>query len=250
MKTVREMALLVVALACLGAVLVRSTGPDDRAITDPKSIVSEANSAARAVPVDDLYYTRSGFGAAWSPDGQEVLFSSDISGRFNLWKVRAAGGWPIQLTQSDDVQSGATWSPDGKWIVYQQDQAGNELYDLYAIPSGGGEPSNLTKTPDAREQDAHWSPDGNTIAFAYKKKEGTSYDIALLDWATHKVRKLTNEQQPGYSWSVVAWSKDNQTIYATRVNPPFTDADIYRIDVATETAENLTPHQGTVRYLA
>jgi dipeptidyl aminopeptidase/acylaminoacyl peptidase len=250
MKIVREIALLVVALTCLGAVLAGPTGPDDRAITDPKAIVSAANSAARTVPVDDLYYTRSVFGAAWSPDGQEVLFSSDISGRFNLWKVRAAGGWPIQLTQSDELQSGAAWSPDGKWIVYQQDQAGNELYDLYAIPSDGGEPINLTKTPDTREQDPHWSPDGNTIAFAYKKKEGTSYDIALLDWATRKVRKLTNERQPGYSWSVVAWSKDNKTIYATRVNPPFTDADVYRINVATETAENLTPHQGTVRHLA
>ena len=250
MKIVREIALLVVALTCLGAVLAGSTGPDDRAITDPKAMVSAANSSARAVPVDDLFYTRSVFGAAWSPDGQELLFSSDISGRFNLWRVRAAGGWPIQLTQSDDLQSGATWSPEGKWIVYQQDQAGNELYDLYAIPSDGGEPINLTKTPDTREQDLHWSPDGNTIAFAYKKKEGTSYDIALLDWPTRKVRKLTNERQPGYSWSVVAWSKDNKTIYATRVNPPFTDADVYRINVATETAENLTPHQGPVRYLA
>lgn len=246
----RRFGIFVVILAFLCATLAGSTGPDDRAITDPKSVVSAANSVARPAPVDDLYYTRSVFGAAWSPDGQQVLFTSDISGRFNLWKVRASGGWPVQLTQSDDVQSGAIWSPDGKWIAYQQDQAGNELYDLYAIPSDGGEPINLTKTPDIREQDPHWSPDGNTIAFAYKRKEGTSYDIALLDWATRKVRKLTNEQQPGYFWSVVAWSKDNKTIFATRINPPFTDADIYRISVATGAAENLTPHQGTVRYLA
>ena len=105
---------------------------------DPKSVVSAADPAARPAPIDDLYYTRGVFGAAWSPDGQQVLFSSDISGRFNLWKVKASGGWPIQLLQSDDVQSSAAWSPDGKWIAYQQDHAGNELYDLYAIPSDGG----------------------------------------------------------------------------------------------------------------
>ncbi|MBV9157519.1 MAG: S9 family peptidase [Acidobacteriaceae bacterium] len=227
-----------------------SSGPDDRALTDPHSVVSESNPAARAAPIDDLYYTRSVFGAAWSPDGQQVVFTSDISGRLNLWKVSASGGWPIQLTQSDDVQSNAVWSPDGKWIVYQQDHAGNELYDLYAIPSSGGEPVNLTNTPAIREQDPRWSHDGKTIAFAYKPKVGTQYDIALLDWATHKVHKLTNERQPGYSWSVVAWSKDDKTIYANRINPPFTDAEIFRIDVATGTAENLTPHHGTVRYLA
>jgi len=245
-----SLGLLAVLFCCLCVTLADSNGPDDRSITDPKSVVSEANSAARPAPVDDLYYTRSVFGAAWSPDGQQILFTSDIAGRFNLWKVRASGGWPVQMTQSDDVQSGAIWSPDGKWIVYQQDQAGNEMYDLYAIPSDGGEPINLTKTPDIREQDPHWSPDGTTIAFAYKPKEGTSYDIALMDWATRKVHKLTNEKQPGYFWSVVAWSKDSKTIYASRVNPPFTDADVYHINVASGAAENLTAHQGTVRYLA
>ncbi len=242
---IARILLLSTAISCWA-----STGPDDRSITDPHSVVSESNPSARPAPIDDLYYTRTVFGAAWSPDGQQVVFTTDISGRLNLWKVRASGGWPIQLTQSDDVQSNAVWSPDGNWIVYQQDHAGNELYDLYAIPSAGGEPVNLTNTPAIREQDPRWSHDGKTIAFAYKPKDGTQYDIALLDWTTRKVHKLTNERQPGYSWSVVAWSKDDKTIYANRINPPFTDSEVFRIEVATGTAENLTPHHGTVRYLA
>ena len=227
-----------------------SSGPDDRPVTDPKSVTSASNSAARPAPIDDLYFTKSVFGAAWSPDGKEIVFTSDIAGRSNLWKVNASGGWPIQLTQSDERQYSAAWSPDGKWIVYQQDHAGDELWDLYAIPSDGGEIINLTNTPAIREQDPHWSHDGNTIAFAYKTKEGSQYDIALLDWSTRKVHKLTNEQQPGFSWNVVAWSRDDKTIYAGRVNPPFTDADVYRIDVATGKTENLTSHKSTIRYLA
>jgi len=219
---------------CIGcAAVFASTGPDDRPLTDPQSVVSESNPAARPAPVEDLYYTRAVFGPAWSPDGQQIVFTSDMSGRPNLWKVRASGGWPIQLTQSDDRQYSAVWSPDGKWIVYQQDRAGDELWDLYTVPGDGGEVINLTNTPAIREQDPHWSHDGKTIAFAYKPKEGTNYDIALLDWSTRQVRKLTNEQQPGFGWNVVAWSSDDKTIYADRVNPPFTDADIYRIDVAT-----------------
>jgi dipeptidyl aminopeptidase/acylaminoacyl peptidase len=202
------------------------------------------------VPLDDLYYTRSVFDAAWSPDGQQIVFTTNISGRFNLWRVRASGGWPIQLTQSDDRQYNPVWSPDGKWIVYQQDHAGDELWDLYAIPSDGGEAVNLTNTPAIREQAPHWSHDGNAIAFAYKTKDGSQYDIALLDWSTRRVHKLTNEQQPGYRWNVAAWSSDDKIIYASRTNPPFTDADVYRIDVATGKPENLTSHQGTIRYLA
>jgi dipeptidyl aminopeptidase/acylaminoacyl peptidase len=249
MRLQRLMEFLVITTCTLCGPLAGSTGPDDRPITDPKSIVSASNPAARPVPIDDLYYTRSAFGAAWSPDGREIAFTTDMSGRPNLWKVRASGAWPVQLSQSDDRQYNATWSPDGKWIVYQQDRGGDELWDLYAIPSDGGEAVNLTNTPEIREQDPRWSHDGNTIAFGYKTKDGAQYDIALLDWSTHKVRKLTNEQEPGYAWTTVAWSNDDKTIYAGRVNPLFTDADVYTIDVATGKLENLTTHQGTIRYV-
>jgi len=250
MRIQPSLGVLVLVCFSLSAGTTASTGPDDRTLTDPKSVVSTANPAARPAPIDDLYYTRNVFGAAWSPDGQQIVFTTDISGRANLWKVRAAGGWPIQLTQSDDRQYSAVWSPDGKWIVYEQDHGGDELWDLYAVASEGGEEVNLTNTPLIREQDPHWSHDGKTIAFACKPKAGAQYDIALLDWTSRKVHKLTNEQQPGYAWNVVGWSSDDKTIYAGRVNPPFTDADIYRIDVATGKLVNLTPHQGTVRYLA
>ncbi|MGD0506482.1 MAG: S9 family peptidase [Terriglobales bacterium] len=248
---IHQLLALWVVIGCgLSMGWAASAGPDDRPLTDPKSVVSASNAGARPAPIDDLYYTKSVFGAAWSPDGQQIAFVSDIAGRSNLWKVSASGGWPVQLTQSDDRQYSPVWSPDGKWIVYEQDRAGDELWDLYAVPSDGGEIINLTNTPAIREQDPVWSHDGRTIAFDYKLKEGTQYDIALLDWKTRKVRLLTREQQAGYSWNVVAWSSEDKTIYASRRNPPYTDADVYRIDVATGKLENLTPHQGTIRYLA
>jgi len=249
MRIRRLLALPVVICCSLSIAPAASTGPDDRPITDPKTVISSSNSAARPAPIDDLYYTKSVFGAAWSPDGKQIAFTSDIAGRFNLWKVNASGGWPIQLTQSDERQYGAAWSPDGKWIVYQQDHAGDELWDLYAVSSEGGQIVNLTNTPAIREESPRWSHDGKTIALGYKPKEGSQYDIALLDWSTRKVRLITHEQQPGYAWNVVAWSSDDKTIYAGRVDPPFTNADVYRIDVATGKTENLTAHQGTIRYL-
>ena len=145
---IRQMLAPLFVICCgLCTPLVASTGPDDRPLTDPKLVVSSSNAAARPAPIDDLYFTKSVFGAAWSPDGKQIVFTSDIAGRSNLWKVSASGGWPIQLTQSDERQYNAAWSPDGKSIVYQQDQAGNELWDLYAVPSEGGEIINLTNTP-------------------------------------------------------------------------------------------------------
>ena len=231
--------------------LQAASSPDDRQITDPKSITSESNAAAHPVPIEDLYYTRTVFNSAWSPDGKQVSFTTDMSGRLNLWKVSASGGWPLQLTQSDDRQYSATWSPDGKWIVYQQDAGGNELWDLYAVPSDGGTPANLTNTPDVREEGPLWARDGKTVALNVKPKESTNYDIALLDWSTKKIRKLTSETNKSYSWGAVAWSPDGKTLYANRGEiSGVPESEIYSIDVATGKLENLTPHQGKILYAA
>ncbi len=62
----RQLFLLLVVNCCnLCTALAASTGPDDRRpLTDPKSVVSASNAAARPAPIDDLYYTRSVFTAA------------------------------------------------------------------------------------------------------------------------------------------------------------------------------------------
>jgi len=246
MKTRRFIWVGLSALFVCGALAAQTSGPDTRQITDPKSITSATSPNARPIPIDDLYFTRSVGSASWSPDGKEIAFTTDISGRLNLWKVSANGGWPIQLVQSDERQYGETWSPDGKWIVFQQDTGGNELWDVFAIPSDGGEVINLSNTPEIREESPRWSPDGKTIALNTKPKDGTVYDITLMDWATRKMTALTHESTPNHLWQSVAWSADGKTLYANRLEVSFTDADIYTIDVASGKATNLTAHQGNV----
>jgi Tol biopolymer transport system component len=132
-----------------------SDSPDTREISDPKLIVSSAAEGVAPISVDDLFYTRSIGAGAWSPDGKQIVFITNLTGRNNLWKVSSDGGWPVQLSQSDDRQSGAAWSPDGKWIVFQSDRAGDEMYDIYAIPSDGGAVVNLTNTPISPRRTRH-----------------------------------------------------------------------------------------------
>ena len=246
MKFSRLALLLVFSITALAA----SDSPDTREITDPKSVASTPATGAIPIPVDDLFYTRSVGGGAWSPDGKEVVFSSNLTGRSNLWKVGAAGGWPIQLSQSDDRQSGATWSPDGRWIVFQSDQGGGEIYDLFAIPSDGGDLVNLTNTPETSEASAVWSRDGKTLAFDYKPKTASATDIAVMDWKTRAVRNLTQEKTANHLWSNAIWSPDGKYIYATRLNAGFSDSDVYRIEVATSVQENLSQHEGDDRTMA
>ncbi len=250
MNSARSTCLSFLLFSLCGSAVAQSSGPDARQISDPRTITSASNPNARPIPIDDLYFTRSVSSASWSPGGKEIAFTTDISGRSNLWKVNADGGWPIQLAQSDERQYGDTWSPDGKWIVFQQDTGGNELWDVFAIPSDGGAVINLSNTPEISEESPRWSPDGKTIALNTKPKEATVYNITLLDWATRKMTPLTHESTPNHLWQSVAWSPDGKTLYADRLEVSFTDADVYAIDVATGKTTNLTAHQGQVLNIA
>jgi dipeptidyl aminopeptidase/acylaminoacyl peptidase len=220
--------------------------PETRRQTDPRAIVSVGNPQARPIPIDDLFFTRSVFGPAWSPDGKQIVLTTNLTGRFNLWKVPAAGGWPLQIAQSDDRQVAAAWSPDGKWIVWQEDRGGGEVYDLLAIPSDGGEVVNLTNSPTVSETDVVWSPAGGQFALSYKPRTSSVVDIALMDWQSHKIRNLTNESTKDHLWGGVVWGADGKTLFATRGNSGDTDSSVYRIDVASAKAEELTPHKGDV----
>ncbi len=150
----------------------------------------------------------------------------------NLWKVSSDGGWPIQLTVSDNRQFGAVWSPDGKWIVYEQDFGGSEYFDLFAVPGGGGAPINLTNTPDISESDPQFSADGKTLAFSYKPKRHRLLTLRLMDWSSRQVKNLTSEKSKDHLWQVDMWTRDGKYLFATRVNAGFDDSSVYRIDVA------------------
>lgn len=235
-----------VFIALFIAVPAFASGPADRQPTDPKSITSPVSAGARPIPIDDLFYSRRITDQAWSPDGKELVITTNFTGRFNLWKVSAAGGWPIQLLQSEDRQFNPFWSRDGKWVVYQQDVGGHEVYDLYAVPSNGGQPINLTNTPHISEDNPCFSYDGKMLAYTVKPEDSSIINIAVMDWATRKQRIITDEKNPDYLWQIIDFTRDGKTIYAIRPNVAFTDSSVWRIDLASGRAEELTPHQGDV----
>jgi dipeptidyl aminopeptidase/acylaminoacyl peptidase len=242
--------LLTTASASASAATAVLTGPPPRSITDPGSITSVSAPEAKPVAVADLFSMHNGVGAAWARDGKEIVISANLTGRFNLWSLSTDGAAPVQLTQSDDRQSGMAVSPDGATVVFQSDYGGNEIYDLFAVPLKGGPVTRLTDTADVTEFGAVFSPDGKVIAFNRRPQKASSTDIAVMDVATRKVTVLTHEATLDHLWSVVGFTGDGHTLIANHRNAGYSESAIWRINITTGKAEDLTEEAPHANYMA
>jgi len=221
-----------------------------QALTDATSLKSRNVENMQSFTIDKLYMTRAIGGTTWSPDGNQIAFVSNLSGRNNLWLVPATGGWPSQLTVSDQRQTQPAWSPDGSWIAYASDYDGNELWDVFLVSPKTGEIVNLTTTKEISEQYPAWSPDSKQIAYAAKPKSGSSYELDLIDVYTRRVKHLTQKTPKGRSNFGPIFARDGKSICYTQSNANGTDATIFLLDLASGKATNLTPHQGEQTFFA
>ena len=220
------------------------------ALTDPKQIVSHQKEDLQTYSVEKLLMTRAIGDSTWSPDGKQVAFVSNISGRRNLWLVPAEGGWPAQLTVSDQRQTSPAWSPNGKWIAYASDKDGNEQWDVFVVSQASGEVSNLSNTPAISEEAPTWSPDGRFLAWEAKPQAGSTFEIEIFDMLFRRRHALTVNTPKNLSNFQPLWSPDGKSLAYTQIRADEKDGNIYVTEVATGKSLLLTPHESEKRYYA
>jgi dipeptidyl aminopeptidase/acylaminoacyl peptidase len=183
---------------------------------------------------------------AFTPDGRKLLFSADLSGQFNLWRVRATGGWPEQLTSFDDQSvREVSVSPDGKTIIFTADREGGEFHQIYALPVKGGWPEAWTDMPQVQHfaDQAGWSPDGSEFAYSANAETPTDQEVWVRDIASGEVRKAFG----GETVAVAAgWSPDGTRLLVLDVRSN-SDQSIHLVEDGD--ARELTPHGGEIKFL-
>ena len=244
--------LLIVAVMSFGAEISAQTLPAPKAITDPKQIASKPNAQVepRSLSIERLFMTRQIGRATWSPDGKSIAFVSNMSGRNNIWLVPAEGGFPSQLTVSDQRQTGITWSPDGKWIAYQSDYDGDEQWDIFLVSPKTGKVVNLTQTREIAEMNPTWSPDGRYLAYEVKPKTSGAVEIDVYDMVMREVKHLTTNTPQDKLNTYPIWSKDGKYIVYTQEQAKGTDSNIFIADVRAGKSILLTRHAGEKFFFA
>src|SRR5262245_47020268 len=124
---------------------------------------------------------------AWAPDGTTIVFSSNRTGMFELWTMRADGGAQTQIrTALPGGKFIPQLSPDGTTIVFAYVDPAVGHPEVWSISANGGNARKLTTTPKAATWPTwsllpNFSPDGRRIVYASTRSGSSQIWIMNAD---------------------------------------------------------------------
>lgn len=134
-----------------------------------------------------------------APRTGQIVFSSNRSGAWRIWVVKADGSDLKQLTkqESEDHDVDPVFSPDGKSILFTSTRGGKTA--LWRMLADGTKPERLCDGDQGE-----WSPDATQLVLRRNEK------ILKRDLVTGKEQSLSPDDWPHCSGP--AWSPDGKTI--------------------------------------
>ncbi|HVS65964.1 MAG TPA: amidohydrolase family protein [Thermoanaerobaculia bacterium] len=144
----------------------------------------------------------------FSPDGDEIAFTSDRAGGDNVWVIRRDGTAPRQISdESFRLPNSPAWSPDGEWIAARKHFSSRRSLGSGEIwlwhSSGTGSGLRLNEKPNEQKDlgEPAFSPDGRYVYFSqdttpgdvfeYSKDANTGiYSIQRIDRETGEIERV------------------------------------------------------------
>ena len=119
-----------------------------------------------------------------SRDGATILFQSNRSGTWQIWRMAMDGSGLGRVTNDSFNHRQPAWSPDGKLVAYSSDQGlgdGKRAIWLMATP-GSDQSVRPRKLSSGAGQDVHpkWLPDGSGLVFNRIAADGRQADVHVV----------------------------------------------------------------------
>lgn len=188
-----------------------------------------------------------------SPDGGSIAYSSDRSGRFEIYvRSLAKGGSELQVTNDGMQNLQPSWSPDGRYLAFTSQRRGG----IGVVPALGG----VTRMVTDFGSEPAWSPDGREIAF---ESEGV-YSLSPLDqlpsgastiWTVEAQggtpRQVTRQYKPQGAHSNPMWTEDGHILFMTTTRMVWPELwSVDRLGGSAELVKLPAPLVGGVAYSA
>lgn len=156
----------------------------------------------------------------WSPDGKNIIFSSNRKGHYDLYEKMSNGAADEQLLFASGQTKYATdWSQDGKYLLFQSTNNQNSKSDIYYIPMTGDKKPVALITTEFNEMFATFSPDSRWVA--YQSNESGRNEVYVRPFPG-----------PGAKWQVSAnggtiprWKNNGKEIFYV-ANGKLIEADV------------------------
>lgn len=133
-----------------------------------------------------------------SPDGKWILFTRQIEGRLDLWRMRADGSDEQKITNTPEWQEGgAFYMPDSETIIYrawkrQDEEKRGRSMTLFTIKHDGS-----GRKQHTNDDGVNWAPypapDGKHAVFA-KMLPPHNFEVFLINLQTGKQKQLTDHK--------------------------------------------------------
>ncbi len=160
---------------------------------DGETIVFDLLGDIYTVGIDGGDATPINSGLSWSmqprfsPDGNEIAYTSDAGGGDNIWIMNADGSEARQLTdEAFRLLNNAAWSPNGEYIAARKHfttarSLGTGEIWLYHIDGGSGVA--VVEKPSEQHQkelgEPAFSPNGRYIYYSLDSTPGSTFQYAL-----------------------------------------------------------------------
>jgi TolB protein len=144
----------------------------------------------------------------WSPNGKEIAFCSNRTGKYQIWLMHADGTGQRAITRGHDPALYPSFSPDGRKIAYSASSASPSQDNVFVVAISTGKVTRLTDAPGNDDYPV-FSPDGRTIAFVSHRKVGPG-QIWLMNADGSHPRQLTTDKAG--KDELPDWSPDGKRI--------------------------------------
>ena len=148
----------------------------------------------------------------WSPDGRQIVFSSDRRDSVDLYLKRSNGlGAEHLLWSAPGTQYATDWSPDGKHILVDDEVTATKL-DVLLLTVDGERRVVPLLNGSARETQARFSPDGRWIA--YVSDESGAWEVYIQPFPLTGGKWQVSAGDGGYPY----WRADGRELFYLRLN--------------------------------
>ena len=181
----------------------------------------------------------SSWSPAFSPDGSEIAFVSNLSGVSQVWRMPTSGGFPVQITDLDETVGGVSWSPDGQWLAVSAAPGGGMNAQVYLVSPDGFTVTRLTPGGQEGNWLGPWNKDGSLLGFSSNRDSPSTMNPWVHDLSRNASRKILDVK--GVS-NIGAFRLDTEEILLNRLAGRG-DNNLHLVSLDGKTDMLLTPHE-------